>query len=442
MRTRFVYKPVLEKTWKYLIGDAAEFAPEEQSFHGICVLSFAILLFLLPFNAIIGLWNVCVMMAVLLLLIALFYYQARFKHRHLLGIVSYAVASYITLIINYLFNAGSLGPTLFLFLLTFQLLIAFSKRQLHLVWFCTHLCITAALLVMELWYPRFVPYTYDSKQSRFIDVISSFLIILVCMYFVTIYLRNKYNTERKVAEEQAAKILLQNRQLELLNLQKNKLFSVMAHDLRGPFNSIGQVVDMLDNQELTPEDHALFMGHLKEFTVSTSDMLSNLLSWSYSQLQGMRVKLISLPVKKAVEEVAATQRAFADNKGIALMVDIEDTHVVLADQQMLEIVLRNLINNAIKFTPAGGSIQVHSQLQQHYCVIHVQDTGIGLAPEAISQLFTFNLSSTRGTGNEKGLGLGLHLCREFMELQYGSITVTSRPGAGSTFTIRLPLANA
>lgn len=440
MRTRFVSKPVLEKTWRYLIGDAVSFAPEEQSFHGICILSFAILFFLLPFNAIIGLWNVCVMMIVLLVLVGLFYYQARFKHRHLLGIVSYAVASYITLILNYFFNAGSLGPTLFLFLLTFQLLIAFSKRQLHLIWFCTHLCIPAALLVLELWFPRFVPYSYDSKESRFIDVISSFLIILVCMYFITIYLRNKYNTERKVAEEQAAKILLQNRQLELMNLQKNKLFSVMAHDLRGPFNSIGQVVEMLDNQALTPEDHALFMGHLKDFTVSTSDMLSNLLSWSYSQLQGMRVNLISLDIKKTVEGVAATQRAFADNKGVTLAVNMTDTPEVLADEQMLQIVLRNLINNAVKFTPARGSIQVYAQVRQHYCDIHVQDTGVGLAPEALEHLFTFNLTSTRGTANEKGLGLGLHLCREFMELQYGSVTVSSRQGAGSTFTISLPLA--
>jgi signal transduction histidine kinase len=329
---------------------------------------------------------------------------------------------------------------LFLFLLTFQLLIAFSKRQLHLAWFCTHLCITAGLLAVELWFPAFVPYSYDSRQSRFIDVISSFLVILVCMYFVTIYLRNKYNTERRVVEEQAAKILLQNRQLELLNLQKNKLFSVMAHDLRGPFNSIGQVVDMLDNDKLTPEDHALFMGHLKDFTVSTSDMLSNLLSWSYSQLQGMRVNLISLNAKKAVEEVAATQRAFAETKGIALEVDIAGVHQVQADAQMLEIVLRNLINNAIKFTPPGGSIRVRAQVQQHYCVIQVQDTGIGLAPELVNQVFTFNLASTRGTGNEKGLGLGLHLCREFMELQYGTIAVNSRMGEGSTFTISLPLA--
>lgn len=438
MRIRKVFLPAFEKTWHYLIGSTTEFARDEQSFNGICVLSLTILVVLLPFNAIIGLWNVCVMMLVLIVLILFFFYQARFRHRYTLGIVSYAVASYITLILNYHFNAGSLGPTLFLFLLTFQLLIAFSKRQLHVIWFVAHLLVTAGLLVAELWFPRLVPYSYSSKHDRFIDVISSYLIILVCMYFATIYLRNKYNVERKVAEERAARISEQNKQLELLNKQKNKLFSIMAHDLRGPFNSISQVVDMLNSNHLSEEEQALFMGHLKDFTVSTSDMLGNLLSWSYSQLEGAKVHLASIPVHKVTETVLQAQHAFAVRKQITVTMATPAWHEALADYNMLEIVLRNLVNNAIKFTPANGRIHVFSEVKNNMCCIGVQDSGIGLTREVEEQLFTFKLTSTRGTQNEKGIGLGLNLCRELIELQGGRIEVATEPGIGSTFTICLP----
>lgn len=438
MRIRKVYRPVLDKTWRYLIGAPDEFVPEEQSFNGICVLSLVILVFLLPFNAIIGLWKVCIMMLVLVMLVAFFYHQARFRHRYTFGIISYAVVSYVTLILNYFFNAGSLGPTLFLFFLTFQLLIGFSKRQMHVIWFGCHLLVAAALLMIELWYPQFVPYNYDSKQERFTDVVSSYLIILVCMYFVTIYLRNKYNSERKVAEERATRIGEQNRQLEQLNVQKNKLFSIMAHDLRGPFNSISQVVDMLNSNHITEEEQVRFMGHLKDFTVSTSDMLSNLLSWSYSQLQGTKVHLAVIPVHKVAEAVLYVQQAFAVKKQLTVTMSVPVPHEALADYNMLEIVLRNLLNNAIKFTPAGGRIHVFSQVKNNTCFISVQDTGIGLSKEAEEHLFTFNLGSTRGTHNEKGIGLGLNLCRELVELQGGTIEVETEPGIGSVFTICLP----
>lgn len=438
MRTLKLDRPSLAKGWRYVTGNPAEFSLEERSFNGICILSLAILLFLLPFNAILGLWKVCSMMGLLIAADVFFYYQARIRHRYTLTIVGYAVVSYATLATNYFFNSGSLGPTLFLFFLTFQLLIAFSKRHLHIIWFICHLLVAAALLVVELWFPSWVPDTYTNKAGRFTDLVSSYLIILVCMYLITIYLRNNYNKERKVAEERAGRISEQNRQLEQMNVQKSKLFSIMAHDLRGPFHSITQVVDMLDNKSLSQEDQDLFIRHLKEFTTSTSDMLGNLLSWSYSQMQGVKVHLENIPVKKVVDVVLYVQRNLATKKDISIYIDVEETHGVLADYNMLEIVIRNLVNNAIKFTPKGGSIHIISSVEEGMCRISVQDNGTGISEEMASDLFTFNLASTRGTANEKGIGLGLTLCKDFINLQNGRIEVESVIGKGSVFIVLLP----
>lgn len=439
MRILNIGKPFLAKVWAYLVGDSTGFSMEEQSFHGICVISFAILLFLLPFNAVIGLWNVSGMMAILMLIICIVYYQARFRHRHTLGLITYGVGSYITLVLNYFMNSGSLGPTIFLFFLTFQLLIAFSKKQLHILWFVCHLLLAGSLLVIELWLPAWVPYTYQNKQGRLTDVISSYLCILVCMYLITIFLRNNYNRERLVAEERAKHILEQNEELEHLNAQKDRLFSVMAHDLRSPLFSISQLVEVLHSTQMTPQEQAVFMGHLKDYTVRTSDMLGNLLSWSYSQLEGVRVQLEPVKVYRVAETVLRVQRELANRKEISVVTAVDHLHEVMADNNMLEIVLRNLVNNAIKFTPAGGIITIATQVQAGICCISVTDTGMGISKENEANLFTLNLTSTRGTGNEKGVGLGLTLCKEFTELQSGRIEAASEQQKGSTFKVYLPV---
>ncbi|WP_159445094.1 sensor histidine kinase [Filimonas lacunae] len=435
---RKVYRPWLLKSWTFLTGEPAAFTVEEQSFNAVCAVSLAILTILLPFNAIIGLWDVSLMMFILIVLLVFFYYQARFKHRFTLGIIAYASASYITLILNFFFNSGTLGPTLFLFFLTFQLLIAFSKRHLHVIWFACHLLIAATLVIVEILHPTWIPYTYSSNRNRFVDIISSYLVILVCMYVITIYLRNSFTRERKTVEAHAAKISRQNQQLEYVNAQKNKLFSVLAHDLQSPFNSIKQIVELLTTTQLNEQDKALFMGHLKEATTNTSEMLSNLLSWSYSQLQGTQLHIQSVSVYSVVEAVLRVQQSLAQKKDIRIAVELPPQHTVLADYNMLEIVLRNLVNNAIKFTPSGGVITIGSQMQQDICCITVQDTGMGIPADTAAQLFTFNLTSTRGTGNEKGIGLGLTLCREFVELQNGRIEAESAMNEGSAFRVFLP----
>lgn len=421
-----------------MVGDRADFSIDNRAFNAICVTSFFILLFLLPFNMAFGLWPVCIMIAVLLLYLVFFYYLSRIKKRYRKSIVVYAVASYLTLICTFFFNSGSSGPTLFLFFLTFQLLAAFTVRKLHTMWFVVHLLVPLVLLLIEFYRPGWVPYTYKNKSDRLIDLFSTYFVILIFMYLVTTYLRNSYNRENKVSEARAAQIEAQNAQLALLNQQKNKLFSLISHDLRSPFGTMISIIEVLEDAQLGVEEKLVFINNFREVASNALDMLSNLLSWSRAQMDGIKVNLQPIAVGPLVNRVLQAQQVPANRKQIAVNLAIPPGIRVLADTNMMELVIRNLLNNAIKFTPVNGVIAISACVNGDNCKIEIKDNGAGIKPEHLQQLFTLNTISTYGTNMEKGRGLGLYLCREFIALQNGSIQVNSIVGEGSTFIVSLP----
>lgn len=436
----------LIRTWNWLIGDAVQFYPSHRAFNAISVISLVILVILLPFNAMIGLWPVCVVLLVLILLQSIFYYLARFRGQYLVGLNVYAVVSYLTLILNFFFNSGSYGPTLLLFLLTFQLLIAFTSSRQHAGWMMVHLIVPFLLLLCEYYMPEWVPDSYRSRESRYFDLSTSYLVIVVCMYCVTIYLRNNYRRQRRTAEERANKIeqqnkqiLVQNRLLEELNQEKTKLFSIISHDLKSPLNSIISVLELLTEQDLDPQERMEFKKDLLNITRNTSDMLLNILSWSSAQIKGTYTMSMRIQLADVVQKVLKVQRILAEKKEIRIVVEIGEEAVVQGDWNMLELIIRNLLNNAIKFTPKQGTIALSAAMRGDYCLLAVRDTGIGMPREQQEQLFSLKVQSTYGTENETGIGLGLHLCREFAEAQGGSMYVESTEGQGSTFYVRLPV---
>lgn len=432
----------LTNFWERLVGKPAMFSLENRAFNSISVITLGLLTVLLPFNIILGLTMVSIIVAVLIVLQLFFFYLSRYKRIYGISMLAYVIVSYLTLIATYYLNSGSHGPALLLFFLTFNLLVAFSPRKQHWIWAFLHVLLPMILLTKEYLNPSWIQDSYKSAENRYIDILSSYVVTLVCTYLITNYLRKNYNREKHNAEERADKINIQNANLEQLNQKKDKLFSIIAHDLQSPLNSIITTLHLIAEYDLKEEEKKMLGDELLTLTKNTSNMLSNLLTWSKMQMDGRGVRLSSVHVYDVVERVLSIQKIVADKKSISIVSRIDPSVFVTADNNMLELIMRNLVNNAIKFTPTGGAITISLQIKDDHCQLMVTDNGIGIDPSQKEEIFSLRTQSTYGTNNEKGIGLGLVLCRELLALQDGELWFESVLGKGTTFFATIPVTNA
>ncbi|MFN8205970.1 MAG: histidine kinase N-terminal 7TM domain-containing protein [Bacteroidales bacterium] len=248
-------------------------------------------------------------------------------------------------------------------------------------------------------------------------------------------------TSQKVSEMS----LLENEQaLRELNTTKDKLLSIMAHDLRSPFNMIQSLVSLYQERDylLNQQETAELLGYLHDASIHGSTILENMLLWTRAQTGKLEFKPMLLNFSKLAQEVLDGMKTAALKKNIRLKADIPTDSHILADKNMLGTVLRNLVMNAIKFTGEGGTVGLAFSERSEHFIIEVSDTGIGMEPTEIETLFSATATiSKAGTHGEKGTGLGLLVCHEFIALHKGNIRVDSVPGKGSIFRITLPKPN-
>jgi signal transduction histidine kinase/ligand-binding sensor domain-containing protein len=237
-------------------------------------------------------------------------------------------------------------------------------------------------------------------------------------------------------------VLSKTAELNELNASKDKFFSIIAHDLKSPFNTIIGFSDILI-EEVTAGDIAKgneYARRIHSSAVQTFRLLENLLEWANSQTGKISYNPSPVNLDELFKEDFGTLNDMAIRKNIELKPFIPEKLMVLADRNMIKTVFRNLISNAIKFTPKNGKVEVNALTNDKYAEIAVSDNGIGMSKEIIAKLFRIDANLlTPGTENEKGTGLGLFLCKEFVEKHGGKIWVESESGKGSVFKFLLPL---
>ncbi|HWB26737.1 MAG TPA: HAMP domain-containing sensor histidine kinase [Chitinophagaceae bacterium] len=423
--------------WKNLVGDPTEFSLENRLFNAVSIITLAELILLIPFNFIIGLPYISLMVMVVCIIQAYFYYLSRYKKKFLTASIIYCFIAYSFLIANYYLNSGISGPTILGFVMAFILFIAITPPRWHKWWLMLHAVIGCGLLMLE-YLNKGIHYSYHDRKDQFTDNGGTYLVLLVCMYFVIRYTLNNYNRERNLAQKNAAAIEVQNAELENLNREKSRLFSVISHDLRAPLNSIQGYLELLTDGSLPEEQKAKIERELLNHTRQTQDMLVNLLSWSKTQLSGGNADLQPLNFYRTVSGTLDMMTTVATKKGITLNNYISPEVQVKADADMLQLVVRNLVHNAIKFTGKEGEISITAQPAQDECFISIKDNGVGIPLEKQKDIFSLKIRSAQGTGKEKGIGLGLFLCRQLIDMQNGKILFKSAPGQGSEFILVLP----
>jgi len=250
----------------------------------------------------------------------------------------------------------------------------------------------------------------------------------------------KERLEREVSLR-TEEIRLKNEQLEESNKIKDKLFSIVSHDLRGPLISLQGLLDLVEMNSLSQEDLKKYTHKVGDRLHNTADFLENLLQWSRLQMQGQQFVPATekFPVQHLLISATQVLRAEAERKTIKLSIDAPPIDAY-ADMNMLQTVVRNLVSNAIKFTHSGGRIEITATRKDQFIVVRVSDSGVGISETQISKLFTMDGVSRPGTQLEKGTGIGLTICKEFVERNGGSISVTSTVGSGTTFEFTIPAA--
>lgn len=241
------------------------------------------------------------------------------------------------------------------------------------------------------------------------------------------------------------KLRLSEQQLSELNITKNRFFSILAHDLRAPINSMKGFSNLLANfaDQLTAEEIKSTAKSLDETIIISSRYLENLLTWARSQMNSIEFKPQPILLKEAVHNTIEVLKNNAQNKQIILELDGDLEINLFVDANQLNVILANLVSNAIKFTYNGGKITIGTSIyENNMAEIYVSDTGTGMPKEVVEKIFRIDSKHTmKGTQGETGTGLGLLLCREFVEKNGGKIWVESTEGVGSTFRFTLPIVH-
>jgi len=227
---------------------------------------------------------------------------------------------------------------------------------------------------------------------------------------------------------------------ERANVLKDFLFRIISHDLRSPVNSIHGLTELLLSANLTNEERVLITEQLKKSTDSTNQLLDNLLSWSVFQINNSSSPIIDLiNIKELVKDIFKQLEIKSSQKNVELIDKIENDLSIYGDAHMLEIVIRNLISNAIKFSYKDQSVSIHAETAGKNLIIKIIDYGIGMPKEILEKLFTNDKTVSReGTFNEKGTGIGLLLCKNLLENCGGTISVVSIPRQQTIFTVTIP----
>jgi two-component system sensor histidine kinase/response regulator len=375
-------------------------------------------------------------------------HEKYYEHARLVYFSLYPIATCLVYL-----GKVDVGVELF-FVLYGVLSVFFLQQILHIIFAFTLsvACYFFACIVPHDFYFRLVTVNYYFYVFNHLTAIS---FIFYAIYFIKqenngyhfsllskseeLRRRNMESEQHKQEIAQKANLLEeQTAKLTELNQLKNKLFSVIAHDLKTPMYALRNLFNNMHYNEMpVKEMKAMLPGIVNEMNYTTN-LMENLLQWAKSQMENTSLQPEVLDIETMIGRVLKILHWQASNKRIHLESQIEEPLFCYADKEMVNLVLRNLLSNAIKFTPENGHIWVGAKERASCVEIFVQDDGVGISAERQQQLFGDMFLTTKGTNSETGTGLGLRLCKDFLEKNGGRIAVKSQPGKGSTFTVTLP----
>lgn len=243
-------------------------------------------------------------------------------------------------------------------------------------------------------------------------------------------------TDQRMLTKQLTK---QTQELLQLNQLKDKYFSIISHDLKGPIYGVKELIHLAQNDIITTEELVKLLPEMSKNMEQVSLLLENLLAWTASQIRGEKVVKTNFDINQTLQEQSLLLARIATQKKIKIKVYHNEELRVVADKNMVELIVRNLLSNAIKFSENRSQVEINSFVEDGHCKISIKDTGLGISSEFLQKIKDGLSFTTSGKNNESGTGLGLILVKEYVEKNNGRLEISSELGKGSTFSIFLPL---
>ena len=375
------------------------------------------------------------------------YIISRRKHSYNFLYYSLLIMTLFSVFLAWKSFDGFAGPAL-LILIMLSLFYSLLTKGIHSI-IVLFSCIgfTIILGVYEFWHPEAV-LPYKDNASRLTDLIFSASLAILFSFVIVKVVFNRYLERERVLQENLVleeknRYITENMiHLRDINSQKDKFFSIVSHDLRAPFSGFLGLSDILRTEADTLSKEEIKELSVAMHTSATSiyTLLDELLQWSMSQMGKIAFKPQQLKLSELIDNTVFFLKKEAEKKSIQMKIEVENEITFTGDMNMIISLIRNLVINAIKFSYPGGKIKIVSQSNQNQLEVSVSDYGIGIPASRINQLFEIDTpSSTLGTSGEHGTGLGLILCKDFVEKHGGKIRAESEEGKGSTFTFSLPI---
>lgn len=369
-------------------------------------------------------------MALLLLLIGgltFFFQEEKYKLTQFVGCFIALFISFV-FFLQYHFNTD---PAFDIFLSNIMMLLIFIVSTLMGMRF------RYSMTVNSINFGSYILYVHFVNYSAIADRQISQLFVIYTVGLLAAYVLDKQKINAFIHKNE---LDIEVAKVDELNKVKDKLFSIISHDLRGPIVSLKGILSLLNKRALSQEEFSYLSRNLENDLSSTSNLLDNLLAWSKSQLDGIALNKVKLNLLHEVKELENLFQTQLKAKAISVEININKDLNILADRETIQIAIRNILSNAIKFTPHGGKIAIEALKVNGEIEMAVIDSGLGIAKEKLIDLFKLNKTSLIGNSSGTGAGIGLLLVREFIELNNGSVHVESSLGRGTTFLIRFPQA--
>ena len=428
----------INSLWFQLVGNQSDFLLENRIFHSISIGVIVLAAVYIPYNFYAGLYVSSFSALFLGIIFCFQFYRSRYLGKGHNDVV-FALTG---LIIFGIYGSSDVVWPAYLILV-----FAVSPYRKHLNWLIIYFVFFVIIHLIENTYPQLVYNPFITTKAHLIDRITALPLALMTSFIAFNFIRRSYDKERKavleknlIISQSNEQILLQNELLEKSNTEKSKLMSIISHDLRTPLINIQSYFQLLNEYDMDSAERNDIEKTLLKSTNSAMDMLSNLLHWSKSQMEGPSVQLLTVNLLEVLTTTIEMAKANATKKQIEFQYNISPDIALLADVDMLQLVVRNLLSNAVKFTPVGGKVVINAEQVLNECKITIIDNGIGIPENKQSSIFSIQTKPAYGTNKEIGVGLGLALCKDYANLQNGRIGFETDATIGTQFFIHLPLA--
>lgn len=425
----------LKQIFTYIQGDKDSLILEHRIFNIASFLGGILLLFMAFSNAFVLSDTLAIIIPLIVAVgFLLLFYLSRFQQKFIVAALLCVPLTYCSSGFMWLINGGQSGSIIHGLQISFLFFFAILPKKLYLPFTLFHVICVATCYITEYYHPDWIV-QYTSKEGQLIDQIITLTLSIACVHTIMMTIKRMY-------EEKTIEVEKQKDDLQELNGLKDKMLSIISHDVRGPLGQLKSVLSLVTDGHISKEKSDYLLKEIHKNVQETENLLDTLVTWASIQLQerDVPIKQDLIALKPIVEEESKLFSSQMQQKNLVFSCTIPPQLQVTSDANILALVIRNLLSNAIKFSRLEGLIEVSAIEQDQYIVLSVKDTGVGITPERLKEILELGKnSSTRGTNNEKGSGLGLRLCKEFIEKSGGKLHIESEVGKGSAFFVSIPI---